>query len=801
MRARLVVLLLGVAFLSHPASAAPPQFLAPYTSYRLDPNDVSGVVLADLNGDGYPDIVSALGEIGIQLNLNNGAFGAAAYLSGMGGGVATADLNHDGKADLVAGGFANTLIVRFGNGDGTFAPAVSYSVSNSIEQIAIADVDGDGNADVLTMDGTSAFHVYRSQANGALLAPNSFDTGLSVYYFGTADLDGDGRADIAVADFTGNISVLYNDGSGGFLAPVSLGLVRGGGLTLADIDGDGRSDVIFGTSYLPNTGGHTFGPVVAVGDTTEGGPTVADLNGDGVPDLITLYAESQESVGLRVRIGLGGGQFAPPRFQITSTSPEGPCVVADLDHDGVLDIVVPAYTPGDMNVLMGNGDGTFGHRLIYPTAAGPTALAAGDLDGNGTTDVAVLDHDSNTMQIFPGDGAGRLLTPTNLSTPNDPQSIAIGDIDADGIQDIVVGGGASSVVSVYLGTGGGAFAPRADYATAGGALSIAIGDLNGDGRPDVAVATPPNTLSRFLSNSDGTLGPRADYASAPSTSAGVVALADVNGDGIKDALVLGRASIGTLSVFPGNGDGTFGTRTDIGVFGGTWLGVGDMNGDGKVDVVGVQSSSFRVRLGNGDGTFTALATQFGVQHQGRMALLGDVDADGKLDLVVGHFQGGTLQPCYGMGNGMFNVPDERYGTGGAMSAAILAPMDGNSSPDLVAVSQFTNTLTILLNTAGIPLSTPVADTRIPRVLMLDRVFPNPAGRDIGISFGTAEHGSVRLELLDIGGRRVLQRDLGAFTPGMHDTRIQLVRGLRAGIYWVRIVQGSHTASRRVVVAG
>jgi hypothetical protein len=724
--------------------------------------------------------------------------------------VATADLNHDGKPDLIIG----PLIVLFGHGDGTFAPPVSYPVPAPISACAVADVDGDGNADLITLDGSPSVHVFRSRADGSLQAPDSIYVGFRPYGtdIAAADLDGDGRPDLVLTEFVGggvNLRIMLNNGVGGFSAPQSLGFAAGYGLAIGDLDGDGRPDVAYGAEYFPNLSGGSFGPAIVVGDPTmEGYPVVADLNRDGLPDLLTSgsLGGGDWSVGVIARLGTGGGSFAPPRLQLTSVGPEAVPAVADLNRDGIPDVVVPAYTPGDMDILLGNNDGTFGVRIAYTTGALPIAVAAADVNGDGHTDVLVLNHDSKTVNVFPGDGSGHLGAPTDLATVDDPTAIIVADLNHDGTPDIVVGSGTSGMVSVYLGMGGGTFSPRADYAAAGSVSALASGDLNGDGRPDVvAVSQASSVLSRFLSNADGTLGPPMSFPCATPATGRALAVADVNNDGFLDAMVLnvaGSRSFGSLSVFPGAGDGGFGTRIDNGVTFGSRLAAGDVNNDGKVDFVIVNSGtgmSFKVWLGAGNGTFTGLATQF-LQQGTRTVNLGDVNLDGKLDIVTGHGQTGAWRPSFGRGDGVFDISNISYGTGGEATAAVLAPMDGNSSLDIVAVSKFTNTVTILLNTAGYPLSTGGSSV-VPHQLAFTSVGPNPSRHGFHLSFATAEPGPVILEVIDLGGRRLSTRSLGVLSPGIHEADFSGPPRLAAGVYWLRLVQGSKSAARRVVISG
>ncbi len=313
-------------------------------SYDAGGQATYAVAVADLNGDGYPDIVVANqcaiggcsnGSVGVLLGNGDGTFQPpVVYQSGgrIATGLAVGDVNGDGKIDLIVANYwptgagdGGTLGVLLGNGDGTFQPAVTYrSGGDDALGVVVADVNGDGKPDIVTANfvswGAKSKHasvgVLLNNGDGTFQPAVSYDSGgafsLSV---AVADFNGDRIPDIVVANLNpkgqngeseGVVGVLIGNGDGTFQRVVTY---QPGGeeaywLGAADVNGDGKMDVVVcelgGVDVLLGNGNGTLQPGVAFdsGFPTATGLVIADVNGDGKPDLVIANDSYSSSVNV-----------------------------------------------------------------------------------------------------------------------------------------------------------------------------------------------------------------------------------------------------------------------------------------------------------------------------------------------------------------------------------------------------------------------------------------------------------------------------------------------------------------------
>jgi hypothetical protein len=408
-------------------------------------------------------------------------------------------------------------------------------------------------------------------------------------------------------------------------------------------------------------------------------------------------------VGLE-RSAAAGTTNAPMFLPVVIYDPGGSeasmVVVADVNSDGKADLIVlncgncygpPSITNiGSVGVMLGNGDGTFQPAVTYGTGtSSPRFVVVADVNGDGKLDLVVANRciDNGCLveavvAVLLGNGDGTFQAAVTYNSGGlFASSVAVADVNGDGKPDLVVGNDCADPncdgsVSVLLGNGDGSFQPAVPYRVGGNfAFAVAVADVNGDGKPDVLVNTnsivckggicsPVGAVGVLLGNGEGTFQPVVTHPSGGTFqifSAGSLAVVDVNKDGRPDLVVENDQCCGTgdgvLGVLLGNGDGTFQkvvTYKSGAGGGGTSVAVADVNGDGKLDVVATEQCAAAncfnkglvgVLLGNGDGTFQAAQTYDSGGFLTNYVAIADVNGDGRPDLVVANICADNAGVC------------------------------------------------------------------------------------------------------------------------------------------------------------
>lgn len=355
----------------------------------------------------------------------------------------------------------------------------------------------------------------------------------------------------------------------------------------------------------------------------------------------------------------------------------------DFNNDGNLDLALANERGGSLSILLGNGDGTFAPGRVYATGPEPHGVVVGDFNGDKNLDLAVVNSSSlvDAVSILLGNGDGTFSLATPLETDFSSRQAAIGDVNLDGKLDLVVTnfGSGSGVVSVFLGNGDGTFQPKSDFAAGSAPYGVTIADFNSDAKPDIAVVnisgSPASSISIFLGNGDGTFVTGNTYTVASGTP--VTVSGDFNGDNKVDLLGLGGGFTvsGYVSVLLGSGDGSFGPASYFGTGPRpNSIVLADFNGDGNLDIATSNSdyiNAISILSGNGDGTFQSSLNFTSGSIQPSSVAAGDFNGDGQIDFVATLYPG-SLKVCLNTSRGSVppipGPPPPPLGTGPADSA-------------------------------------------------------------------------------------------------------------------------------------
>jgi hypothetical protein len=494
------------------------NFAAPVALTSNAAGDNTSIAIADVNGDGKPDIMYAIAGPGSEfihtlVNQGNGQFTDTLTpgLNGVTGVFNTLDFNLDGKPDLVvqfpspAGGIAIDAFA--GNGSGSFTHAASTTVSPPLAyesfQFVVGDFDHDGFPDLAGVDGeTEPSHILYLFGNGDGGFTPVNVVGPMGFQLAAADINGDGIPDVVTPDRFNVVSVALGRTDRNFPSLLALTPATSAPPSLGDINGDGKPDILVpGTVYL-NEGNGNF---QLAAYTSPGGYMLADLTGKGVVDLI-----GGDAVNLLIWPNNGTPNFTSS--PITVPPPvEGYFTVADMDGDGHPDIVELG------GILWGNSNYQFDAVALPDPFA---TYAVGDFNGDGRLDIAsdtfvfLNQGNRNFRAIEAGTGA------PNLSQGSIP---VVADFNGDGYADIAVVSPQSAGAFIYYSRGDGTFYLGAILDTVDfvgglpGASAIATGDFDGDGRPDIAVGLEDTQQVVIFFNQGNGQYKRAFFASGAST--------------------------------------------------------------------------------------------------------------------------------------------------------------------------------------------------------------------------------------------------------------------------------------------
>jgi hypothetical protein len=701
-------------------------------------NYPSNIAVGDIDGDGYPDLITA--STGAQIlsvfrntsTLGTISFASRVDISVVCAGMAIGDIDGDGKPDIVVSnpqaGKVSILRNTTVGSVISFAPPVDFIVPTNGStpfSVTLGDIDGDGKVDVITpnFDANSVSVLRNTSTSGSIsfAARADFATGSRANAAAVADIDGDGKLDIVVANALSNsISIFHNTSFIGAVSFAGKSDINVGtypsNVTVVDLDGDGRPDLAVNNqngnsiSLLKNISSVSTISFSARQDiaisTSPMNIAIGDLDNDSKPDLITVNYSSNSLSLFRNIITTTSiptiTSFMPLRnaLNIAKTTTITVTFSQDINSSTLTNSTIKIN-----GSISGPHTATYNYNSFTKTVTitPNTQFKAGDVVTvtatrgiRSSAGDSLASAGSCSFTIKAGIGSGQFVQSSTPGVGNLPNSVTAGDFNGDGALDLAVTNTSSSSVSILLNNGSGIFTQSSTPGVGSGPNSVTAGDFNGDGAPDLAVANQSsNTVSILLNNGSGVF----TQSSTPNVGSSPYSIitGDFNNDGALDLAVANTGS-NTVSILLNNGSGGFAQSSTPGVGSGPIsVTAGDFNGDGALDlaVTNKISNTVSILLNNGSGIFTQSSTT-SVGSYPWSVTAGDFNGDGALDLAVTNQNSNTVSFLLNNGSGVF-TQSSTLSVGNYPQSVTAGDFNGDGALDLAVANTSSSSVSILLN--------------------------------------------------------------------------------------------------------
>jgi hypothetical protein len=530
----------------------------------------------------------------------------------------------------------------------------------------------------------------------------------------------------------------------------------------------------------------------------------------GSPPIITSFSPSSGPVGTTVTIS--GLHFDPVAANnIVYFGAVRATVSAGTDSNLIVQVpmgttyepitvmtkTLVAYSNKPFNVTFTGGDSSFTSSSFIPqtnpvSGDYPHSVGAGDFDGDGKPDLLVSRGSSVSVTVFKNiSSPGTISFAPKLDLPVDPfresEGCAVGDLDGDGKLDFAFVNAFANTVSLYRNTttnGNISFAPRIDYSAKNGPFSVIIEDLNGDGKADLVVSNDGDSAISIYKNlsTPGKIlfDRRIDLFTGPSPYS--VFISDIDNDGRPDLTIAKQGTGATIYIMANTSTGgkiSFAPKIDLSIQPFYNAVAGDLDGDGKPDLVATNYSSVSVLKNlSTPGNISFSTTQsFPVGNYAASVAIGDLNGDGKPDLVTSNWLDTTVSVLINKtisGNIAFN-DHVTYHVGRNPYFVGIVDFDGDSRPDLAVANSSEDFVSILRN----------ANNVVTGVINLGndqfiKIYPNPAKNDLYLYWDIRNTTSLNVILRDQQGRQVLA------TQNVHSGETIDLKKFPSGIYFMKI---------------
>ena len=596
---------------------------------------------------------------------------------------------------------SDAIAVTFHCGERPF-PLRAFPVASSPHELELADLDMDGDLDAVVIcasSGPARLEALRNDGLGNFAAATT-STLLSSAVTSTpngaalalGDFDGDGKIDAAVALPADRVAIVRGNGDGTFGNPSYVnvpGVLRA--LRAGDLDGDGDLDLALleqqsgEATWLRNVGG----AFAVAGSWNVGLQTSAlelgDLDGDGIAEAVTTHTTG---IGLLVswvatHTDISSGAVTSTLLPNRQGGAYLSLALADLDLDGVLDIVAGAANSREFDVYSGLGALTFAQRVSYPASGTVTSVKVADVNADGRPDLIGASNSISAASVCLALAGGGFGPSRAFAATTSAWDIALGDLDGDGHLDLVASELRGAAVTTAFGLGNGSFESRFDFIGLPSAIAAAFGDLDGDGKADVV--TLPQSFDELRIDFDPTGPLGANSLVLPTIDRPTsVTIVDLNRDGSNDIVYTNRVGeIHALEATPAG----FAPRLLAGL-GVQLLAVRAVNLDAdpelELAVLGGNLTGLAL-LDEVGGVYVTSSVQGGIGQLSGFALA-DFDGDGDIDLALASAPSQsivawvTVRP--NLGNGTFGASTSQR-VGRLITGLIAADIDADGAPELV----------------------------------------------------------------------------------------------------------------------
>ncbi|CAF1400696.1 unnamed protein product [Rotaria sordida] len=459
-------------------------------------NDKRSEIVIVNGGSNHVDIFVAYNRGSFE---NQTRYSAGSYPSS----VVVGDFNNDTRLDIVVANLdSNDVSVLLGNGNGSFENQTRYSAGSYPRSVVIGNFNNDTRLDIVVANrGSNDVSVLLGNGNGSFENQTRYSAGPYPQSVAVGDFNNDTRLDIVVANWDSNdVSVLLGNGNGSFenQTRYSTG-PNPGSVVVGDFDNDTRLDIVVAnwdsndvSVFLGNGNGSFENQTRYSAGSYSQSVVVGDFNNDARLDIVVANGGSND---VSVLLGCDNIVFVKQIILVTGndTRPQS-LVISDFNNDDLMDIGVVNSRAHNIGIFLGNGDISFANQVTYSTDPNlsPCSLAVGDFNNDTLVDMVFASCESDSVGIILGYGNGSFGHVALYSTGSNSSrySLAVVDINNDTVQDIIVANHDNNNLGALLGYGNGAFASiilfPLDYGS--NPFAIVVGDFNNDRKLDIAVA-------------------------------------------------------------------------------------------------------------------------------------------------------------------------------------------------------------------------------------------------------------------------------------------------------------------------